>query len=76
MLWLFQRVNYGSVTNEKNAALADLKPREWAILVPVVAVAVLMGIVPNLFLKPIEPSVDRMIGQVQRGAPVQIRAAR
>src|SRR6187455_3178228 len=36
MLWMFQRVNYGEVTNEKNAALADLRPREWAALVPIV----------------------------------------
>ena len=30
MLWMFQRVNYGPVTNEKNARLPDLRPREWA----------------------------------------------
>src|SRR3954470_18491961 len=35
MLWMFQRVNYGTVT-EKNAALPDLQPREWALLIPVV----------------------------------------
>ena len=39
MLWMFQRVNYGPVTNEKNAALPDLTPREWAVLVPIVALA-------------------------------------
>ena len=57
MLWMFQRVNYGPVTNEKNAALDDLRPREWVIIVPIVAMTVLMGVVPNLFLQPIEPSV-------------------
>src|SRR5918995_2297088 len=41
MLWMFQRVNYGPVTNEKNAALADLRPREWALVVPIVALSVL-----------------------------------
>ena len=30
MLWMFQRVNYGPIRNEKNAALPDLSPREWA----------------------------------------------
>ena len=65
MLWMFQRVNYGPVTNEKNAALPDLRPREWAVLVPIVAVAILMGVLPNLFLRPIEPSVERMLSQVQ-----------
>src|ERR1700719_2637528 len=43
MLWMFQRVNYGPVTNENNARLVDLRPREWLVIVPIVAVAVLMG---------------------------------
>ena len=68
MLWMFQRVNYGPVTNEKNAALPDLRPREWVVLVPIVALAVLMGVLPNLFLRPMEPSVERMLDQV-RGTP-------
>jgi NADH-quinone oxidoreductase subunit M len=75
MLWMFQRVNYGTV-DEKNASLSDLKPREWAILVPIVALAVLMGVVPNLFLKPMGPSVERLINQATRGASVEIRARR
>jgi NADH-quinone oxidoreductase subunit M len=49
MLWMFQRVNYGEVTNEKNASLPDLQPREWLVIVPIIAVAILMGVVPNLF---------------------------
>jgi NADH-quinone oxidoreductase subunit M len=74
MLWMFQRVNYGQVTNEHNARLVDLTPREWAVIVPIVAISVLMGVLPNLFLKPIEPSVQRMVNQVQQAAPVRIQA--
>jgi NADH-quinone oxidoreductase subunit M len=74
MLWMFQRVNYGPVTNEKNAALQDLQPREWLVVVPIVALAILMGVLPNLFLKPIEASVERMLNQVHRGAPSRIQA--
>jgi NADH-quinone oxidoreductase subunit M len=74
MLWMFQRVNYGPVTNEKNAALPDLQPREWALLVPVIALCVVMGVFPNIFLKPMEPSVQRMLGRVS-GAPTRIQAA-
>src|SRR6185436_17553629 len=44
MLWMFQRVNYGEITNEKNRTLPDLSPREWAILVPTVAMAIIMGV--------------------------------
>jgi NADH-quinone oxidoreductase subunit M len=73
MLWMFQRVNYGPV-NEKNAGMRDLSTREWAVLVPIVAMTVLMGVLPNLLLRPIEPSVERMLGQVRQGAGVQIHA--
>jgi NADH-quinone oxidoreductase subunit M len=74
MLWMFQRVNYGPVTNEKNASLPDLQLREWIVIVPIVAMAILMGVFPNLFLKPIEPSVERMLNQVRNGAPARIQA--
>ena len=75
MLWMFQRVNYGPVTNEKNTGLRDLSPREWAILVPIIAVAVLMGVMPNLFLRPIEPSVNRMLNQIHAVAPVRVQVS-
>ena len=68
MLWMFQRVNYGPLTNEKNERLVDLRPREWLVIVPIIAMAILMGVLPNIFLKPIEPSVQRMLNQVQQGA--------
>jgi hypothetical protein len=35
---------------------------------------VLMGVLPNILLRPIEPSVERMLGQVRQGAGVQIHA--
>jgi NADH-quinone oxidoreductase subunit M len=77
MLWMFQRVNYGPMTNEKNARLVDLRPREWLVIVPIIAMAVLMGVLPNLFLKPMELSVQRMLNQVQQGAtPTRLEARR
>jgi NADH-quinone oxidoreductase subunit M len=75
MLWMFQRVNYGTVTNEKNAALPDLQPREWFVIVPIVAMTVVMGVVPNLFLRPMEASVNRMIGQVREGSPGRVQVS-
>jgi NADH-quinone oxidoreductase subunit M len=74
MLWMFQRVNYGPVSNEKNAGMTDLTPREWVVLVPIVAATVLMGVLPNLFLRSIEPSVARVVSQVHAQAPVRIQA--
>ena len=54
--------------------MMDLTPREWVVLVPIVAATVLMGVLPNLFLRPIEPSAARMVSQVQAQAPTRIQA--
>ncbi len=64
MLWMFQRVNYGEITHAKNESLGDLSPREWCTLAPTLAMALLMGVAPTLFLRPIEPSVDRLVERV------------
>jgi NADH-quinone oxidoreductase subunit M len=73
MLWMFQRVNYGTVTYEENASLPDLSGRELAILVPVVALTIVMGVMPNLFLRPMQPAVERMLAQIRERVPVEIR---
>jgi NADH-quinone oxidoreductase subunit M len=75
MLWMFQRVNYGPVTHEQNAHLADLRPREWLVIVPIIATTVLMGVLPNLFLRPIGPSVERLLTRFHQNAQVEIRAS-
>ncbi len=65
MLWMFQRVFYGPSTNAKNASLPDLSFREWTIIAPLAAMAILMGVFPNLFLTPMEPGVQRIVQRVQ-----------
>jgi NADH-quinone oxidoreductase subunit M len=64
MLWMFQRVNYGTVTNEKNRGLRDLSVREWLVIGPVCAMAIVMGVFPNLFLKPMEPAVRKTVEKI------------
>jgi NADH-quinone oxidoreductase subunit M len=65
VLWMVKRVFYGEVTNEKNKNLPDLSLREAAILVPLVVLAVFMGVASPLFTKSIEPAADALITQVQ-----------
>jgi NADH-quinone oxidoreductase subunit M len=72
MLWMFQRVNYGEVTNEKNRRLPDLTVREWFVIGPVVAMAIFMGVFPNVFLKPMAPAVERVIERVVGRQPVLV----
>jgi hypothetical protein len=71
MLWMFQRVNYGAVTNEKNRALPDLTLREWAMVAPIAAMSIFMGVMPNVFLRPMEPSVRSVIERVTGQQPAQ-----
>lgn len=65
MLWMFQRVMFGEVTNPKNKMLQDLSIREVFVLVPLVIFVVWIGVYPNTFLKPMEPSVKNFIRQVE-----------
>ena len=70
MLWMFQRVNYGPLTNPKNKGLRDLSVREWVVIAPIVAMCIIMGVFPNIFLKPMEPAVRRAVEYVRGVAPV------
>jgi NADH-quinone oxidoreductase subunit M len=64
MLWMFQRVNYGPLTNDKNRGLRDLSVREWFVIAPVCAMSIFMGVAPGVFLKPMEPAVRKTIEQI------------
>jgi NADH-quinone oxidoreductase subunit M len=64
MLWMFQRVNYGPVTNAKNRGLRDLSVREWIVIGPVCAMAIFMGVLPNVFLTPMGPAVRRTVEMI------------
>ena len=74
MLWMFQRVFYGKVTNDHNKGLPDLSFREWAIVGPLAAAAIGMGVAPNVFLKPMEPGIQRIVDRVQARQPLQVDA--
>ncbi|OFW04999.1 MAG: NADH dehydrogenase [Acidobacteria bacterium RIFCSPLOWO2_02_FULL_68_18] len=72
MLWMVQRVYFGPVVHEENATLADLAPREWAAAVPLCVMAVVMGVFPTLFLRPMEASVDALVQRVQARRNLQV----
>lgn len=61
MLWMFQRVMFGKVTNPKNEGLKDLNGREIVTLVPMVIMIFLMGIYPKLFFSKMDVTVDKFI---------------
>jgi len=67
MLWMFQRVMFGPVTEEANLRLPDLTPREVAVLVPILVLIVWIGVYPQPFLRTTEASVKHLLAQVQTG---------
>ena len=67
ILWKMQRVLFGAITKEENKQLGDLTRRERLALIPLVALAILMGVMPMTFLQ----ATDRSINQV-RDAVVRI----
>jgi NADH-quinone oxidoreductase subunit M len=75
MLWMLQRVFYGRITHAENASLPDLQPREWSAVLPLCAVSIVMGVFPTLFLKPMGPSVDRLVQRLQSAQPLRAERA-
>jgi NADH-quinone oxidoreductase subunit M len=73
MLWMFQRVNYGPVTNDKNRALPDLGAHEWAQMVPTIAMAIVMGVVPGVFMRPMEPAVTHVVDRLTLSQPGRVK---
>jgi len=68
LLWLYQRVFFGSVTNPKNEKLHDLTPREIATFVPLIIMALWIGIYPKPFFEILEQPSIQLARTVREGA--------
>jgi NADH-quinone oxidoreductase subunit M len=66
LLWMFQRVMFGPITNDKNRGLRDLTSREFWTLAPIIALIVWIGVYPNPLLRKIDASVGVLIERVER----------
>jgi NADH-quinone oxidoreductase subunit M len=66
LLWMYQRVMFGSVTNPANQGLRDLDRREWAVLVPVVVFIVWIGVYPSTFLDKSAASTKQLIERFEK----------
>jgi NADH-quinone oxidoreductase subunit M len=61
LLWAYQRVFHGPVVNKANRGLSDIHPRELAMIVPLIALILFIGIYPRPFLERIEASAERVV---------------
>jgi NADH-quinone oxidoreductase subunit M len=67
LLWLYQRVMFGPVTNPANEHLPDLNAREYATLIPLIILAFWIGIFPKPFFRVIERPVQLIVEQANPG---------
>ena len=62
LLWLVKRTFYGENTNPLNAQIPDANARERIALLPLAAMALVMGIAPTLWMNMIDSSVRLALG--------------
>jgi NADH-quinone oxidoreductase subunit M len=70
MLWLYQRMFFGEITNEKNKLLPDLSIREWAYMLPLVITSLWIGMYPAPFLRYIEKPVNAVVKAIRPDYPM------
>lgn len=73
MLKLFGGMMFGPVTNEETGRLTDLTRKEVLILAPLVILMILIGVLPNLFLAPMQPTLDALAQSVSQSVPLSLR---
>jgi NADH-quinone oxidoreductase subunit M len=70
MLWLYQRMFFGTIDNPKNEKLTDLSGREWAYMIPLVIMSLWIGVYPKPFLNYVERPVNAVVRQVRPTYPI------
>ena len=60
-LWLYRRVMLGELIKESLKSITDMTGRERAIMAPLVAMTLLLGVYPSLVTDIIGPSVEALI---------------
>jgi len=63
MLWMYQRVFYGEVSDGVRGHIPDLSAREWAAVIPLIAMMVWMGIGSQSFLPPVSQNTAVILKQ-------------
>ncbi len=61
LLWLYQRVFFGTVSNPENEKLQDLTPREVLMFAPLIILALWIGIYPKPFFQILEKPVNDLV---------------
>ena len=66
-LWLFNRVAFGNIKVQYIKAFSDVDKREFATLLPLIVLTLVMGIYPEIFLDPMHVSCNNLLSQLEYG---------
>jgi NADH-quinone oxidoreductase subunit M len=69
MLYLYRRVVFGDLTKDDVRAMPDMSLREVALLAPIAAVVLWMGVYPESFIAPMRGDVQTLVARVARATP-------
>ncbi len=58
LLYMFQHIMFGPLTNKKNEQLQDLTKREFGFMAPILVLIFVLGFLPSPVLRSMKPSVD------------------
>ncbi len=61
LIWMFKRVMFGEVKHEEVQNMERLTPREFGVLIPIVVMAIFMGVYPKFFLDKMDPSIHQYL---------------
>ncbi len=75
MLWMFQRVMFGTITNEKNRRLPDMNARELAYMIPLLVLIFWIGVYPQTFLRKMDASVASFVTRIEAKRQVALSGA-
>ncbi len=64
LLWMFQRVMFGTIDNPANKELKDINKREWAAFLPIVLFIVWIGVYPKTFMGVSESSTRQLVNKL------------
>jgi NADH-quinone oxidoreductase subunit M len=72
LLWAYQRVFHGPLEGADNENTTDLKPLEIAVMVPLVALIVAIGIYPKPLYDAVEPAVANVLSSTSAVQPAAV----
>ena len=72
LLWAYERVFTGVPEKEENKVLSDLSVREVALLAPLAALVLLLGLYPKILLDKIAPSTEAVLDHIEATTDYQV----